>query len=141
MNKANNNFRQHPRPINYCSFNTPFNSLAICQKLSRPAPSLAVTTQSVASGKRILFCRKNSRIRRLRRFRTTAGPTRFPTVIPNRQCGRTFGRKETPKCSVWDFFPPLRIFRKSARRRILSSLGKALRPVIPWLRTPLNGGD
>jgi hypothetical protein len=117
--------------VDYRSLNIPLNSSANCQKLRPPAPSLAESTKSVAGGNRVLFCRKNSRIRRLRRFRTTADPTRFPTVIPNRQFGRPFGRRETQKCSVWDFFPSLRIFRKSARRRILSSLGKVFRPIIP----------
>ena len=74
--------RSYPPFKELRSMNNPFNSSDTCQKLRLAAPSFAVITRSEEPGNTSLFCRKNSRIRRFRRFRRTAEPILFPTVIP-----------------------------------------------------------
>ncbi len=77
--------------------NNPFSSLETCQKFRLAAPSLAVITKSEEPGSTSLFWRKNSRSRRFRRFRWTAEPTLFPTVIPNLRWSKLLGQMETRK--------------------------------------------
>lgn len=75
--------------------NNPFNSSDTCRKSRLEAPVLAVMTESVQSGKTPLFRRKNSRIRRFKRFRCTAEPIFLPTDMPNLLWGKWLGQMET----------------------------------------------
>jgi len=80
-----------------------------------PAPLRAITTKSVAGGKAARRRRKNSRTRRLMRFRTTELPTLPLTVIPSRVSSLSFGQLITTKCAVWTLTPARDSLRNSAR--------------------------
>jgi len=123
------------RPRSYRSMNNPFNSSDTCQKFKPAAPSLAVITRSEEPGRTSLFWRKNSRIRRFRRFRWTAEPILFPTVIPNLRWSKLLGQMETRKWGLRYLAPSLEILWKSALRQILSSLRKVCRAIFQGLRS------
>ena len=65
------------------------------------------------------FNRKNSRIIRLIRFRLTALPTFFVTVMPNRDRLCSEGEKKTMKCSFCIFRPEFASSINSFRFKIL----------------------
>lgn len=78
----------------------------------------AITFTSQHPWMQDLFIRNHSRIKRFTRFRTTAFPTRFDTVIPSREQWDSPGIKTAIKKWSWNFLPVLDSLRNSDRSRI-----------------------
>lgn len=93
-------------------------------KLAAAALGRATITSSRPAQSASLFWRKDSRIRRLTRFLTTALPTRLETVTPRRTgCRSACSTRKAKRFAVVNFRPVPCMRTKSARLRILSPLG------------------
>jgi len=81
------------------------------EKSASAAPLRAINTMSHEPSMRSIRCRTISRSRRLRRLRTTAFPTRLPTMTAQRECAPAPGRAYSTNQRLDHDFP-----RRSTRR-------------------------